>query len=54
MNTFCSTAFILPAWPAGITTPRACAQARNTVIAISRPISSRQTQSGMLPHTGMS
>ena len=39
---------------AGITTPRRWAQWRNQVIASSRPMRRRQTQSGMLPQIGMS
>ena len=54
MKMFWIVALSLPAPAAGITTPRRLAHQRNTVIANSRPMSSRQTQSGMLPQTGMS
>jgi hypothetical protein len=47
-------ALSLPVPCAAITTPRPLAHWRNTVIASSRPSSSRQTQSGMLPQIGMS
>jgi hypothetical protein len=43
-----------PAPAAGMMTPRRLAHHRKPVIASSRPIRSRQTQSGMLPQIGMS
>ncbi len=54
MKMFWIVVLSLPAPPAAMTTPRRLAHTRNTVMATSRPMSSRHTQSGMLPQIGMS